>query len=155
MKIKSIKRIEFEDDYDFGDISTETGNFVIADTNCVVHNSHIATLFIVAMLKIVPGIIQAGKVYRAIMPLYGVRKFEGKFLPFYTEDEMRAFKAEHPRVEITRYKGLGEMMPNQLKECLINKEVRHLQKIPYTDDPEEIFKIMTDAEAKRGLIGDE
>ena len=117
--------------------------------------NHIATLFIVAMLKIVPGIIQAGKVYRAIMPLYGVRKFEGKFLPFYTEEEMRAFKAEHPRIDISRYKGLGEMMPNQLKECLINKEVRRLQRIPYTDNPEEIFKIMTDAETKRGLIGDE
>lgn len=155
MKIKSIKRIDFEDDYEFGDISTETGNFVIADTGCVVHNSHIATLFIVAMLKIVPGIIQAGKLYRAIMPLYGVRKFEGKFLPFYSEEEMRTFRSEHPKVEISRYKGLGEMMPNQLKECLLNKEVRRLQKIPYTDNPEEIFKIMTDAEAKRGLIGDE
>ena len=130
--------------------------------NCIViaadgdpDGSHIATLFIVAMLKIVPGIIQAGKLYRAIMPLYGVRKFEGKFLPFYSEEEMRTFRSEHPKVEISRYKGLGEMMPNQLKECLLNKEVRRLQRIPYTDNPEEIFKIMTDAEAKRGLIGDE
>lgn len=128
---------------------------IVVSSDADPDGSHIATLFIVAMLKIVPGIIEAGKVYRAIMPLYGVRKFEGKFLPFYTEEEMRTFKAEHPRVEITRYKGLGEMMPNQLKECLINKEVRHLQRIPYTDNPEEIFKIMTDAEAKRGLIGDE
>ena len=128
---------------------------IVVSSDADPDGSHIATLFIVAMLKIVPGIIEAGKVYRAIMPLYGVRKFEGKFLPFYTEEEMRAFKTEHSRVEITRYKGLGEMMPNQLKECLINKEVRHLQRIPYTDNPEEIFKIMTDAEAKRGLIGDE
>lgn len=137
------------------DISRIRYDKIIVSSDADPDGAHIATLFIVAMLKIVPGIIQAGKLYRAIMPLYGVRKFEGQFLPFYTEEEMRTFKAQHPRVEITRYKGLGEMMPNQLKECLINKEVRHLQKIPYTDDPEEIFKIMTDAEAKRGLIGDE
>lgn len=137
------------------DISRIRYDKIIVSSDADPDGAHIATLFIVAMLKIVPGIIQAGKVYRAIMPLYGVRKFEGQFLPFYTEEEMRTFKAQHPRVEITRYKGLGEMMPNQLKECLINKEVRHLQKIPYTNDPEEIFKIMTDAEAKRGLIGDE
>lgn len=128
---------------------------IIVATDADADGSHIATLFIVAMLKIIPGVLEAGKVYRAVMPLYGVRKFEGKFLPFYTEDEMKTFQQSHPRVEISRYKGLGEMMPEQLKECLINPEVRRLQRIPSSSTPEEIFKIMTDAEAKRGLITDE
>ena len=47
------------------------------------------------------------------------------------------------------------MNPDQLKVCLLDKETRRLEKIEYPDDPEEIWKIMTDAESKRGLIGDD
>ena len=134
------------------DISRIRYNKIIIATDADPDGAHIATLFVVAMLKIIPGILDAGKIYKAVMPLYGVRKFEGRFLPFYSEEDMRAFRDQHPKVEITRYKGLGEMMPNQLKECLINPDVRHLIQIPSCSDPEEIFKIMTDAEAKRNLI---
>jgi len=117
--------------------------------------SHITTLLITAFLRMFPEVIKRGLVYISILPLYGVRSFEGKFLPFYTEDEMRKFKELHPTVEISRYKGLGEMMPNQLKEVLLNPSVRRLQQIKSEEDPEPIFKLMTDAESKRSLIMDE
>ena len=130
------------------------GKIVIA-TDSDVDGDHISVLLITAFLRIFPEIIKKGIVYKAIMPLYGVRNFEGKFLPFYTEDEMKTFKDQHPNVEITRYKGLGEMMPNQLKECLLNTNVRRLQQIKSDEDPEPIFKLMTDAESKRNLIVEE
>jgi len=44
------------------------------------------------------------------------------------------------------------MMPNQLKECLLNSNVRRLQLIKSDEDPEPIFKLMTDSESKRELI---
>ena len=104
MKIKHIKREKLKEDTDFYDISTNTGNFVIWNTKCVVHNSHISVLLITAFLRMFPEIIKKGMVYLAIMPLYGVRNFNSKFLPFYSEDEMIKFKNEHPNIEISRYK---------------------------------------------------
>jgi DNA gyrase subunit B len=117
--------------------------------------SHITSLLMVLFLKLVPGLIQDGtKVYRAIMPLYGAMK-AGKFYPFYTDTEFEKFKAENPNIKTQRYKGLGEMNPDQLKVCLLDKETRKLELIQFPENAEEIWKIMTDAESKRGLLGEE
>ena len=91
------------------------------------------------------------------MPLYGVKKWQGKFYPFYSEDEMRTFKEANPKVQITRYKGLGEMNPSELSECLLNPNVRKLEEISDCDeaDAQEIFKMMSDAETKRDMLSKE
>ena len=154
MKIKSVKTVNCKEEI-FCDISTETSNFLLAESNCVIHNSHISALMMILFLKLVPGLIQDGtKIYRAIMPLYGAMK-SGKFIPFYNEEELNKFKTENPNSKIQRYKGLGEMNPNQLKVCLLDKETRRLELIKSPENADEIFKIMTDAETKRGLLGDE
>ena len=137
------------------DISKRRYGKLIIATDSDVDGDHISVLLITAFLRMFPDIIKEGIVYKAIMPLYGVRNFEGKFLPFYSEDEMKSFKEKHPNVEITRYKGLGEMMPNQLKEVLLNTNVRKLKQIKSDEDPEPIFKLMTDSESKRNLILDD
>lgn len=154
MKIQKIEIIEHEQVNEFYDISTTTGNFVIADSNIVVHNSHICTLLITALLKAIPEIFHYGVLKKAVMPLWGVKKWKGKFLPLYTEEEMLKFKQENPKVEITRYKGLGEMDPDQLAVCLLDPEYRRLEDISDCDveEAKKIFKLMTDAETKRGLL---
>lgn len=139
---------------DFDISGIKYGKIILA-TDGDVDGDHISVLLITAFLRMFPEIIKQGIVYKALMPLYGVRNFEGKFLPFYTEDEMKIFKESHPNVEISRYKGLGEMMPNQLKEVLLNPSVRRLQLIKSEEDFEPIFKLMTDSESKRNLILDE
>lgn len=113
--------------------------------------SHISSLVVIMLLKIVPEIFNYGKVYRAVMPLYGTNH-NGHFVPFFDTATRDAFVALHPRTRVTRYKGLGEMNPNQLKECLINPNVRRLELILPCTDSDEIFKIMTDAESKRALL---
>ena len=67
---------------------------------------------------------------------------------------MLKFKEENPKVEITRYKGLGEMDPDQLAVCLLDPEYRRLEDISDCDveEAQKIFKLMTDAETKRGLL---
>ena len=128
---------------------------VIFATDADADGAHITTLLMVLFLKLVPGLLKPGvTVYRAIMPLYGAIK-ASKFYPFYSDQELDAFKKDNATIKVQRYKGLGEMNPDQLKVCLLDKETRRLEKIEYPDDPEEIWKIMTDAESKRGLIGDD
>ena len=137
------------------DISKRRYGKIIFSCDADPDGHHINTLLITAFLRMFPDIIKAGIVYISEMPLYGVRNFEGKFLPFYSEEEMTEFKNKHPNIEISRYKGLGEMMPNQLKEVLLNPNVRRLKQIKSDEDPEPIFKLMTDSESKRNLILDE
>lgn len=128
---------------------------VIFATDADADGAHITTLLMVLFLKLVPGLLRPGvTVYRAIMPLYGAIK-AGKFYPFYTDAEFETFKQENPNIKTQRYKGLGEMNPDQLKVCLLDKDTRRLELIAFPDNPEEIWKIMSDAESKRGLLGED
>ena len=137
------------------DISKRRYGKVIFACDADPDGKHINTLLITAFIRMFPEIAKYGIIYIAVMPPYGAKNFEGKFVPFYTVDEMKEFHEKHPNVEITRYKGLGEMMPSQLKEVLLNPNVRRLQLIKSDEDPEPIFKLMTDSESKRNLITEE
>jgi DNA gyrase/topoisomerase IV subunit B len=155
MKVKRIIERISDEPIRFCDITTGTGNYVLADSNCVIHNSHITSLLMVLFLKLVPGLIQdATKIYRVLMPLYGAMK-AGKFYPFYDEESKEKFVIENPNIKLQRYKGLGEMNPDQLKVCLIDQDTRKLELIEYPTNFEEIFKLMSDAELKRDLLGNE
>jgi len=141
-----------EPDFDFEHV--RYGKIIFA-TDADADGSHITSLLMVMFLKLVPNLLKDGaKVYRAVMPLYGTSK-AGKFNPFYSDEELNKFKLENPNAKIQRYKGLGEMDPFELKICLLDKDSRHLELIQFPEDPMEIFKLMTDAELKRDLIGEE
>jgi len=141
-----------EPDFDFEHV--RYGKIIFA-TDADADGSHITSLLMVMFLKLVPTLLKDGaKVYRAVMPLYGSSK-AGKFNPFYSEEELNKFKLENPNAKIQRYKGLGEMDPFELKICLLDKDTRHLELIEFPEDPMDIFKLMTDAELKRDLIGEE
>lgn len=159
MKIKNIEVHHFDEEKDFYDISTATGNFVVSNKydGIVVHNSHIASLIVTALLKLVPDLYHHHKIYRVIMPLYGVKNWKGKFLPFWNQDEMLEFKSKNPKVQITRYKGLGEMNPPELAACVLDPETRKLEEICDCNEYEsqEIFKMMSDVQTKRDMLNDE
>ena len=85
------------------------------------------------------------------MPLYGgvVKK---KFIPLYNDEDVSKFHQANPNINIQRYKGLGEMNPDQLAVCVLDPDTRCLQSIPYPDNPAAIFNLMLKAELKRELV---
>jgi DNA gyrase subunit B len=149
MKIRKINKRKLNN-INFCDLTTGTGNFVLANGNVVIHNSHITTLLMIVFLKLVPELIKKGHIFTAEMPLYGAQV--GKvFTPFYTDEDVEKFKLSNPNVKLQRYKGLGEMNPDQLKVCLLDSS-RRLHKIEFPDNSEDLLKLMIDADLKRQLV---
>src|SRR5215469_8926121 len=92
---------------------------VIIMTDADVDGAHIASLLLTFFYREMPGLIQNGKLYLAVPPLYRLAH-GGKV--FYARNDrhkdeiMRSEFRANANVEIGRFKGLGEMMPAQLKE---------------------------------------
>jgi DNA gyrase subunit B len=148
--VEIINAIGTDIEDNFSIDSLRFGKIVIT-TDADNDGDHIATLLMVMFLKLTPELLKHGHIYKAIMPLYGasIRK---KFYPLYDDGEVTQFKREHPTVKIQRYKGLGEMNPEQLKVCLLDEQ-RRLEEVTFPDNIDEIYELMTSSEKKRELIG--
>jgi len=151
MKVKAIHEKISCTEEKFCDLTTCTGNFVLANSNTVIHNSHIAVLLLTVFLKLVPKLIESGVIYIANMPLYGGMVGK-KFIPLYSDHELEQFKLNNPKIKIQRYKGLGEMNPDQLEVCLLDINYRKLIPVTLPEDKNDIFQLMTSSELKRKLV---
>lgn len=112
---------------------------IIVMTDADVDGSHIASLLMAFFYQHMPQLIYGGHLYLSCPPLY---KFTCGTESFYvdTDEELDALqngKYKNKKVEISRFKGLGEMMPNQLKETTMSPKTRRLIRVdlpPRTDD---------------------
>jgi topoisomerase-4 subunit B len=104
---------------------------VIIMTDADVDGAHIATLLITFFHRAMPGLIRAGRLFLAMPPLY--RLAAGKEYIYVRDDaqkdELLRGKFANRNVEISRFKGLGEMMPAQLKETTMNPATRTLARV--------------------------
>lgn len=92
---------------------------------------HIACLLINVFYKLFPALIKAGMVYIVQTPLYGTRdKKTKKFIPIFTEEERQKYGEEYT---VSRFKGLGEMDPDELYESAINPITRQCLQLAYED----------------------
>ena len=120
---------------------------IMADAD--VDGAHIRTLLLTFFFRFMRPLIEQGYVYSAVPPLYKLTRGKTQRVA-YSDDERDRVSAEmrgdnpNARVEINRYKGLGEMDPHELWETTMNPETRTLRRITLEDavKADEIFTIL-------------
>ncbi len=107
---------------------------ILADADSDGH--HIATLLLTFVYRHMPQLIAAGKVFLAQPPLYRIDVGKDTFWALDETQKARLLKQHatgRTTPEITRFKGLGEMMPKVLWETTLNPRTRRLLRVDITD----------------------
>ena len=124
--------------HDDFDISKLRYNRIIIMTDADVDGAHIATLLLTFFYRFMPELIKQGHVYLATPPLYKLEK-NRKVWYAYSDEELNSILEQVGRDQnnkIQRYKGLGEMDPDQLWETTMDPARRILKRVSMDKDDE-------------------
>jgi DNA gyrase subunit B len=117
---------------------------VVIMTDADVDGAHIRTLLLTFFFNFMPQLIENGHLYIAVNPLFRLRR--GKQKPHYvfneSERDAKVIEMGGGQIEVTRFKGLGEMNADELWECTMNPETRTLMRVNIEDHrhAEEVFE---------------
>lgn len=141
------------------DISKLRYRKIVIMTDADVDGAHIRTLLLTFFFRFMRDLIEAGVIYIAQPPLYRIRHDKREDY-LYSDEELQKFFKKHPgdKHDIQRYKGLGEMNPQQLWQTTMDPQRRILKKVAMEDavEADRLFSILMgdEVEPRRKFIED-
>jgi DNA gyrase subunit B len=119
---------------------------IVSMTDADIDGSHIRSLILTLFYYYMPGLIESGMVYSAQPPLYRIIKSDNTSLYLFDDSSLKEYQSKHKNEKyiLGRFKGLGEMNPEQLCETTLDPKTRILRQITLDDakDAAKSFEIL-------------
>jgi DNA gyrase subunit B len=138
------------------DVSKIRYHSVVIMTDADIDGAHIGTLLLTLFYRQMRPLIEKGHVFLAMPPLYRVSKGKKEIYAYNNEDLAKAQEEMGAGTNISRYKGLGEMNPQQLWETTMDPGTRMMKRVEIEDAilADQLFSILMgdDVEPRRDFI---